>query len=116
MFPDGAAGWGLLLLRACAAAVLVRGAADANLSIHIWETVVLSVVVGAFCLGAFTPISCSLSALIQAFILVLTREPDAFQFAFSFCVTAALFLLGPGAFSVDSRLFGRRLIVYTDSL
>jgi hypothetical protein len=114
MFPDGAAGWGLLLLRICAAAVLVRGAADPAFSIHLWERVGLIVVVGAFCLGLFTPISCSVSGLIQAFMLVLTREPDPFQFVFSFCITAALFLLGPGAFSVDSRLFGRRLIVYTD--
>jgi hypothetical protein len=115
MFPDGAAGWGLLLLRVCAAGVLVRGTVDATLSIHLWETASLSILVGAFCLGAFTPISCGVSALIQAFMLVVGHEADASQFAFSFCVTAALFLLGPGAFSIDSRLFGRRLIVHTSS-
>jgi hypothetical protein len=36
---------------------------------------------------------------------------DPFQLAFSLCVDAALFLIGPGAYSIDSRLFGRRLIV-----
>ena len=115
MFPAGAAGWGLLLLRLCAAGLLVRRAADATVSIHIWETAVLVILVGAFCLGAFTPITCSVSALMQAVMVVLAHEADPFQFVFSFCVTAALFLVGPGAFSIDSRLFGRRLIVHSDS-
>jgi hypothetical protein len=115
MFPAGAAGWGLLLLRISAAAVLARCATDPALSMQPWERAGLITLVGGFCLGAFTPIGCSISALIQALILVLTREPDPFQFAVSFCITASLFLLGPGAFSVDSRLFGRRLIVYTNS-
>ena len=115
MFPAGAAGWGLLLLRLCAAGTLVRAAADAPVSIHIWETAGLGILVGAFCFGAFTPLSCSLSALIQAFMLALAHESDPLQFVFSFCVTAALFLLGPGAFSVESRLFGRRLIVDSSS-
>jgi hypothetical protein len=115
MFPAGAAGWGLFLLRVSAAAVLVRAAVDAASSIQPWETAGLSILVGAFCLGAFTPVSCGVSALIQALMLGLAHEPDPFQFTFSFCITAALFLLGPGAFSVDSHLFGRRLIVYTNS-
>jgi TRAP-type C4-dicarboxylate transport system permease large subunit len=115
MFPAGAAGWGLVFLRVCAAGMLIRGTSDATLSIHIWEMVALVILVGAFCVGAFTPISCGVSAVAQAFILVTARQTDPFQFALSFCITAALFLLGPGAFSVDSRLFGRRVIVYSSS-
>jgi len=115
MFPDGAAGWGLLVLRLCAAAILVHSTTSTAVSIPVWETVALMILVGAFCLGAFTPISCTVSTLLQAFILVWAHETDPFQFVFSLCVTAALFLLGPGAFSVDSRLYGRRLIVYPDS-
>lgn len=115
MFPDGAAGWGLLVLRPCAAGMLLRSAVNLTVSIPVWETVGLIIMVGAFCLGAFTPINCCLSALLQAFMLMHAREPDPFQFAFSLGVTAALFLLGPGAFSLDSRLFGRRLIIYPDS-
>ena len=116
MFPAGAAGWGLLLLRVCAAGMLVRNCtADATASIATWEIAGVSVLAGGFCFGAFTPLGCSASALMQGFIVVRAHEADPFQFVFSFCVTAALFLLGPGAFSLDSRLFGRRLIVHSDS-
>jgi hypothetical protein len=38
-------------------------------------------------------------------------DRDPFQLAFSLSVDTALFLIGPGAFSIDSRMFGRRLIV-----
>jgi uncharacterized membrane protein YphA (DoxX/SURF4 family) len=96
--------------------MLVRNnTADATVSIARWEIAGVSILAGALCLGAFTPVSCRVSALTQAFMLVRAHEPDPFQFASSFCVTAALFLLGPGAFSLDSRLFGRRLIVRSDS-
>jgi hypothetical protein len=116
MFPAGAAGWGLSLLRLCAAGMLVRNCIlDATVSIPMWENAGVVILAGAFCVGAFTPVSCCASALIQAFMVVHRHEPDPFRFVFSLCVTAALFLLGPGAFSLDSRLFGRRLIVHSDS-
>jgi len=116
MFPAGAAGWGLLLLRVCAAGMLVRNCtAGATAPIATWEIAGVSLNAGGLCVGAFTPLVCSASALMQAFLVVRAHEADPFQFAFSFCVITSLFLLGPGAFSVDSRLFGRRLIVHSDS-
>jgi hypothetical protein len=42
-------------------------------------------------------------------------EPDRLELAFSLCIISALFLLGPGAYSVDCYLFGRRLILPSDS-
>lgn len=116
MFPAGAAGWGLLLLRVCAAGMLIRNyTAGATALTGIWEIAGIVILAGAFCLGAFTPVICFASALVQVFILLHPHEADPFLFIFSFCVTAALFLVGPGAFSLDSRLFGRRLIVHSDS-
>ena len=116
MFPAGAAGWGLVLLRLCAAGMFVRNSpANATVPIATWEIVAVRVVAGAFCLGAFTPVTCGVSALVQLFMLLGPHEPDPLRFVFSLCVTAALFLLGPGAFSLDARLFGRRLIVHSNS-
>ena len=116
MFPAGAAGWGLLLLRFCAAGMLARNCIlDATVPVPRWEIAVVVILAGAFFLGVFTPLSCCVSALFQIFVLVRAHQSNPLHFAFSFCVTAALFLVGPGAFSLDSRLFGRRLIVHSDS-
>ena len=116
MFPAGAAGWGLVFLRLCAAGMLVRNSAtDTIVPIATWEIAGVIILAGAFCLGAFTPVICCVSALVQVLMLLGPHEPDPFRFVFSLCVTTALFLLGPGAFSIDSRLFGRRLIVHSDS-
>jgi hypothetical protein len=116
MFPAGAAGWGLLLLRACAAGMLIRNSIlDATGSIPIWEIAAVSILAGAFCFGVFTPVSCCISALLQIFVLLRGHQPNPLHFVFTFCVTASLFLLGPGAFSIDSRLFGRRLILRSES-
>jgi hypothetical protein len=116
MFPAGTAGWGLLLLRLCAAGMLFRNCIlDATVSIPMWEIAGVVILAGAFLLGAFIPIVCCISALLQIFELLRAHQINPLHFAFSFCITAALFLLGPGAFSLDSRLFGRRLIVHSAS-
>jgi hypothetical protein len=69
-------------------------------------------------IGLFTPAASTLTAvgyLVMAFSPMLTSEainhistPTAIDLA---AVSFALILLGPGAFSVDARLFGRREII-----
>jgi uncharacterized membrane protein YphA (DoxX/SURF4 family) len=116
MFPAGAAGCGLLILRVCAAGMLVRNSiVDVTVPIPTWHIAVVIILVIAFCLGAFTPVSCCVSAVMQIFLVLHVHESNPCHIAFTFCVTAALFFLGPGAFSLDSRLFGRRVIVHSDS-
>lgn len=112
MFPGGGPGWGLLLLRLCAAGILLRNVlAYPAVSISAWELAGLIALAAILCFGVFTPLACATSCLVQALILVHPANRDLFQFAFSFCITVALFLLGPGAFSVDSHRFGRQLIL-----
>jgi uncharacterized membrane protein YphA (DoxX/SURF4 family) len=63
------------------------------------------------CAGALIVLGCA--ALAQPWLPVLTSEgsPEARAALFVGAVAAALVPLGPGAFSLDARLFGRREIV-----
>lgn len=112
MFPVGAAGYGLLILRLCAAGMLVRSAIpEARVLFSAWEIAGIVILTLLLCLGALTPLSCVASGVVQIAIVCIQIDRDPSQVLFSLSVTATLFLIGPGAFSVDSRLFGRRLIV-----
>jgi uncharacterized membrane protein YphA (DoxX/SURF4 family) len=61
-------------------------------------------------LGLATPVACLLDAAIQIGILVLDRRylPGPIVAA---ALGVGLAMLGPGAWSVDARMFGRKRIV-----
>lgn len=91
-FPDGRAGAGLLILRiTVAAGILVQTGSAMAL-----------VVAVPLVAGFMTPAA----AVVAAAIALLYDAPSVVA-----AVAVALALLGPGAFSVDARLFGRREIV-----
>jgi uncharacterized membrane protein YphA (DoxX/SURF4 family) len=124
-FPSGAPGFGLLLLRLAVAAVLAEHAGaclfDAGASSGTSGAWIVGVLAAAaavlLALGFLTPLSAASAAVIAAG-LALRVLPSPSRSAFgvgaaTFAVTlaaAALALLGPGGFSVDAALFGRREI------
>jgi uncharacterized membrane protein YphA (DoxX/SURF4 family) len=79
----------------------------------------LAIAAGALlAIGLFTPFAGALvvlgcAVLAQPWLPVLTAEhsPERRAALFVGAVAAALVPLGPGAFSLDARLFGRRQIV-----
>jgi hypothetical protein len=112
MFPTGAAGIALALLRLTAAAMLLMIAFPSGESISSqWAFAGLAVLAAFFFLGAFTPILCLLSVCIEITAIFGLRGVDVPHTVFSIVDTAALGLLGPGGYSLDARMFGRRRII-----
>jgi uncharacterized membrane protein YphA (DoxX/SURF4 family) len=129
MFPSGLPGWGLCVLRVgLATYVLARGAAVVALlpqatdfsSAVVGIGGVMWVLVGA-CLAAgfLTPVVPVVEASIESAAVALhwwtTSSPvtlveSGFDGLLSLTIAISLALLGPGAYSVDARLFGRREI------
>jgi uncharacterized membrane protein YphA (DoxX/SURF4 family) len=122
-FPGGGRGFGLLLLRAAIGVVAifdgVAALAESGYPAAAWLTGALAVLSGiALLIGVFTPVASGLVAL-GAIGLALSRLPlpaaDPFDSkpltVLVVVVAVAVVLLGPGALSIDARLFGRREII-----
>jgi uncharacterized membrane protein YphA (DoxX/SURF4 family) len=63
--------------------------------------------------GLWTPISSAVTALLEFGIAIETGDDRAAHFLAA-AITLSLTVLGPGAWSVDARLFGRRRISITE--
>jgi uncharacterized membrane protein YphA (DoxX/SURF4 family) len=119
-FPDGRFGAGLLLLRAIASLVgislvVVRliGTSPAALDMVTGAVSIASCL--AVLVGLFTPASATILAVTVAWFwfpvhadVLRLGVPAALM---TIAVAVSISLLGPGAFSIDARLFGPREIV-----
>lgn len=107
--PAGLAGAALLLLR-CALALFVATTATELFPVRQWAALILDVLAVSLAAGFATRLIAALAALAGLALLLgggcaqpmllLTQVMDA----------AALAMIGPGAFSIDARLFGRATI------
>lgn len=109
-FPNGRPGVGLLLLRIATAAALViqsRGSFEGTLAnVALGSLAIISATL--LVSGLVTPIAGTIGGI--AAVMTAGAWPVNLLL-----IIAAVVLLGPGAYSVDARLFGRREIVITGS-
>jgi len=114
-FPTGAPGAALLLLRVSVAAhASVMCVLQNTYDLPIWARGSVLLVAVVLALGYLTPIVSLLSASAAALLsLHLGMPPDA-DSAFVLIDGIVVAMLGPGAYSVDARLFGGRVVVLTN--
>jgi uncharacterized membrane protein YphA (DoxX/SURF4 family) len=120
-FPSGSPGYALLLLRLVvgASAAIQSGLMVASVHATLSTTIVAAISFGVagltLIVGFLTPIASLLACVGGAWVMTTysLADPkllfDSRMAQFEFMIMAlALAILGPGAISLDARLFGRR--------
>ncbi len=117
MFANGWPGKGLMLLRlavstflAYDALIALQGAADVSRAIPQVGAAALGILLFA---GLWTPVAGVLVSLLQIYIF-LAQMGDPGAHILAAAIALGLSLIGPGAWSVDALIFGRRRILIQD--
>ena len=111
-FPASAPGAGLLLLRLLVAAQLLwhglYGESDAAHIVSITIRAATVALGGMLLLGAWTPLVTPLLGVLE--VLVAWRSGNWELHGTRVAILLSLTALGPGAWSIDARRYGRKLI------
>jgi uncharacterized membrane protein YphA (DoxX/SURF4 family) len=111
MFPEGGPGVALLLLRISVVATFIMSEMNRERSISLNVFLVGEAFVCiALMIGFLTPISSILTCVSAVASMLLKSRVDIGLVCLAFN-SVALALLGPGAYSLDARLFGRRVML-----
>jgi uncharacterized membrane protein YphA (DoxX/SURF4 family) len=117
MFANGWPGTGLLLLRLLTGAALIHygilGLSEAPQFASIAPQVMGAGAGILLLVGLWTPVAGALVAIVEVWI-AFARPGDPWIPIMLAVLGAALAMVGPGAWSVDARLFGRKHINITE--
>ena len=115
-FPGGWPGLGLLLLRASVGVTLIAETltyiGSTKLSVLSWLLAAMILAIATTLLvGFMTPVMATLIGLGAIGLAVSNAFETTATLLNLIVLTTAIALLGPGAFSIDARMFGRREIL-----
>jgi uncharacterized membrane protein YphA (DoxX/SURF4 family) len=111
MFPVGLPGLALLLLRASVATPILLESYNHPPGLSGWVLVALALLCLALSVGFLTPIAAVLALIFQLLSWPISAGNGAGMACIAILDALALALIGPGAYSIDARRFGRRMVV-----
>ncbi len=112
MFRSGRTGVALVILRlSLLSTLLLHLYRYGPILSWVWTTPAIVLISAALALGGATGIVCALSCAAEIGFKLTARGFDGSVLMLSIPLAIALAMLGPGAYSLDARLFGRRVIV-----
>lgn len=116
MFPAGRPGLALLMLRVALAVMLLEGVAGPFIRLgSAWFLLAPAAVAIALALGLLTPVVSALCILLEVTTWVTSAMAIEAVHVCAVLVALSLSMLGPGAYSLDARLFGRRQVILPSS-
>jgi uncharacterized membrane protein YphA (DoxX/SURF4 family) len=101
----------LLLLRASVSIALLLESLVGHHGLPAWITGASLLAAAALCIGFLTPIAAGVALALHALIWSTMQACDAGAVVVISLDAVALAVLGPGAYSIDSRRFGRHVVV-----
>jgi putative oxidoreductase len=111
MFPAGWPGIALLLLRVAVAMTAIVDVCSPDPYRWSWLLLVLGLVGLTLAVGIFTPVFALFSLIVQFARFALIGDHPIERLV-GILIAFALIFLGPGAYSVDARRFGRRRLTF----
>ena len=112
MFPSGRPGVALLIMRVALAVMILNGFIGRLEGLSSWWILAAPAALGiAICLGLLTPLVAVLTIVFEVTTWAATGGPIGTVHVCAVLNAVGLSLLGPGAYSLDARLFGRRQLI-----
>jgi len=111
MFPQGGPGVALLLLRISVVAFLIIIVANYHGSYNGLVLAAVLLISGSLLIGFLTPYLCGIAVALVMGNMIVNAQSSTVISVIAIANAVALALLGPGAYSLDSKLFGRRVTV-----
>ena len=111
MFPQGGPGVALSLLRISVVAFLIIVATNYNGPYYHSVLAAIFLISISLLIGFLTPFLCLIAITFLIGNMIINQETSSVVCVNAIANAIALALLGPGAYSLDSKLFGRRVTI-----